>query len=114
MATKEQKAEYQRRWYEKNKAQHVANVAARKAAVRERVLAFVRELKEKTPCADCGNNYPYYVMDFDHLSDKEYALANMIQKGYDIPAVQKEIDKCEIVCANCHRERTHSRKNMLL
>jgi 5-methylcytosine-specific restriction endonuclease McrA len=109
MATKEQKAEYQKRWYEKNKARHVANVADRKKKIREKVTAFVRELKETTPCADCGINYPYFVMDFDHLRDKEYLLSNMISSGYDIESVQKEIDKCDIVCSNCHRRRTHMR-----
>lgn len=110
MPTKEQKAEYQRRWYEKNKQRHIENVAARRKEVVTRVKKFVCDLKEKTPCADCGVNYPSYVMDFDHLDDKSYAIANMIGHGYDIPAVQKEIDKCEIVCANCHRIRTHNRK----
>src|SRR5882757_10569168 len=99
------KAAAQKRWYEKNKAKHVANVSIRKKIVVERVKVFVKELKESSPCTDCGNKYPSYVMDFDHLGDKEYQIANMVQSGYDIPSVQKEIDKCEIVCANCHRIR---------
>lgn len=104
------KAASQKRWYEKNKKKHIANVAARKAQVVEQVTAQVRELKESTPCTDCGVKYPYYVMDFDHLSDKEYPIANMISQGYSMETVQKEIDKCEIVCANCHRVRTHERR----
>ena len=113
MATKEQKAAYQKAWYEKNKAKHIANVSARKKMVVEKVREFVRELKESTPCADCHKNYPSYVMDFDHLGDKEYPIANMIQQGYDIASVQREIDKCEIVCSNCHRIRTHARLTQL-
>lgn len=114
MQTKEQKAASQKRWYEKNKAKHIANVTLRKKEIVARVTAYVQELKAKTPCADCKVNYPYYVMDFDHLEDKKYKLADMIQHGYDLPAVQNEIDKCEVVCSNCHRQRTHTRKTTLL
>lgn len=110
MQTKEQKAISQKKWYEKNKARHVENVTKRKKEIIARVTKFVYELKERTPCADCGINYPAYIMDFDHLEDKKYQISNMIQSGYDMPTVQKEIDKCDIVCANCHRERTHQRK----
>lgn len=109
--TKEQKAISQKKWYEKNKARHLSNVSKRKQEIVKRVKEYVFALKESTPCADCGINYPSYVMDFDHLGDKEYQISNMIHAGYDIPSVQKEIDKCEIVCSNCHRIRTHNRKH---
>jgi 5-methylcytosine-specific restriction endonuclease McrA len=104
------KAEYQKRWYEKNKARHIANVAKRKAEVKLRASEYLRGLKESTPCVDCGKQYPYYVMDFDHLRDKEYQVSLMVGQGYDIPAIQKEIAKCEIVCSNCHRIRTFTRE----
>jgi hypothetical protein len=106
------KAASQKRWYEKNKQRHVANVMLRKAAIVKEVTAAVRKIKEETPCTDCGNNFPYYVMDFDHLSDKEYELSLMITQGYGMEKVQREIDKCELVCSNCHRIRTHNRSNM--
>lgn len=101
----------QKKWYEKNKNRHIQNVSLRKKQVIQRVRQFVAELKESTPCTDCGINYPSYVMDFDHLANKEYQISNMIHSGYDICSVQKEIDKCEIVCSNCHRVRTHNRLN---
>ena len=61
------------------------------------------------PCADCGVQYPYYVMDFDHREGvkKEFSLheAQRVTKR----AILREIEKCDVVCANCHRERTHRR-----
>lgn len=61
------------------------------------------------PCADCAVQYPYYVMDFDHREGvtKEFSLheAQRVTKR----AILREIEKCDVVCANCHRERTHRR-----
>jgi hypothetical protein len=108
------KAAAQKRWYEKNKERHKANTARRKAEVRLRSQEFLRELKESTPCTDCGVQYPYYVMDFDHLRDKKYQVALMPGMGYDIPAIKAEIAKCELVCANCHRVRTFTREQHML
>lgn len=110
---KAKKAEYQKRWYEKNKAKHIANVSARKSLVIVEVKAFVKQLKESTPCADCGKYFPHFVMDFDHLGDdKEYLISSMVGSGYGITTIQKEIDKCELVCSNCHRVRTFTRSGL--
>jgi hypothetical protein len=75
--------------------------------------AEIKELLHKAkdrPCADCGIKYPPYVMDFDHVhGEKEFAVSLSVQRGHALETVQKEIDKCEVVCANCHRIRTHAR-----
>lgn len=67
----------------------------------------IKSAKDK-PCADCGLKYPPYVMDFDHLSDKSFNIGR--HEGRSLNVLQIEIDKCEVVCANCHRERTWQRK----
>ena len=70
---------------------------------------YAREMKNR-PCADCGVSYPYYVMDFDHREEetKEYELSRT--ERMSINAVKREIAKCDVVCSNCHRERTHQRR----
>jgi len=69
----------------------------------------VRQAKAR-PCADCGVQYPYYVMDFDHRdgATKQFSLHAVTQVTKW--AVLREIEKCDVVCANCHRERTQRRK----
>jgi hypothetical protein len=47
------------------------------------------------------------VMDFDHLSDKQLNVSQMVT--YSDARFQAEIAKCEMVCANCHRLRTQTR-----
>lgn len=61
------------------------------------------------PCMDCGIKYPPYVMHFDHRPDEEklFGLAKMATRGLD--KIKAEIAKCDLVCANCHAERTHRR-----
>lgn len=70
--------------------------------------AIIREAKE-VPCTDCGVEYPYYVMEFDHLGDKHF---NVGQTGPTTGRERliREIAKCEVVCANCHAARSHHRR----
>ena len=90
--------------YEKNKKKIYSQVDAKKKEYHKWILTF----KHK-PCVDCKIKYPHYVMDFDHLKDKEFNLSQAARHGYGKEKVLKEIAKCELVCANCHRERTHKR-----
>lgn len=71
----------------------------------------VNDIKRKAPCSDCGNNFEPYLMDFDHLQDKEHDVSRMISQDYYKEQILKEIAKCEIVCANCHIVRTYARKS---
>ena len=70
---------------------------------------YIREAKSK-PCADCKISYPYYVMDFDHLPNivKVKDISRIAASG-SFQSLIEEIEKCEVVCANCHRERTQAR-----
>lgn len=73
-------------------------------------IRLARELKA-VPCSDCGAQYPYYVMQFDHLPErgaKQYNISELMVSG-STEALKAEAAKCEVVCANCHAERTHER-----
>jgi hypothetical protein len=75
---------------------------------RKELRVFSKELKS-VPCMDCKVEYPYYVMDFDHRDGltKEYNLSDM--RFCSKEKFLEEASKCDIVCANCHRERTYNR-----
>ncbi len=69
----------------------------------------IRAAKSK-PCADCGIQYPYYVMDLDHIiGEKKFAVSQAITVAGSIVKLIAEIAKCEVVCSNCHRFRTYNR-----
>ena len=76
---------------------------------KDRVQAHVRALKDN-PCMDCGEKYPHYVMDFDHREGetKINSVAYIIRR-WGMKKILEEIAKCDLVCANCHRERTWQR-----
>jgi hypothetical protein len=101
-------AEYHRSHYRKNPAAYKA--AAKRRLKRMRAL--IREGKDR-PCADCGLCYPYYVMDFDHREpDAKVANVNKLI-WFSEAKLREEIAKCDVVCANCHRERTYRRRQAL-
>lgn len=102
---KEKQREYSKRHYENNKE-------SRKAAVREQEKSKRRFLDavKSFPCIDCGLLWPPYVMQFDHLDPvaKTGNIATMVMRvGWS--KLIEEIMKCDIVCANCHAIRTHSK-----
>ncbi len=68
------------------------------------------DLAKDRPCLDCGIKYPPIVMDFDHLPgfQKDDNVASMLNRTEG--QIVREIAKCEVVCANCHRLRTLKRK----
>jgi len=95
-----------RRHYERNKAAFLERNNKKRSAMR----AYVRDLKERTPCADCEQHYPHYIMDFDHRDDVEkVADINALMSALSWTKLLTEIKKCDVVCSNCHRERTQQR-----
>jgi hypothetical protein len=102
----------QREWYQRYYREDSREKTRLEAKRLEEIKArrdLIRKAKDR-PCMDCGNGYPYYVMDFDHTDDnKEYTVGTMIGRRLSLAVIQAELDKCEIVCSNCHRERTHQR-----
>jgi hypothetical protein len=72
--------------------------------------AYVRELKQSNPCGDCGDLYPRYVMDFDHRDGSEKSdIVSQLINQLSWRRLREEIAKCDLVCSNCHRIRTHER-----
>ena len=69
--------------------------------------SLVEELKKDKPCVDCGNVFPTICMDFHHIESekKDNSISRLIKDGYGMKRIQQEIDKCVLVCANCHRIR---------
>jgi hypothetical protein len=103
---REQHNAYMREYMRKKREEDPHYCRGKSSSLRD----WVHTLKESTPCTDCKMMYPYYVMDFDHLPEFEKSgqISTMISQGAT-KKVKEEIAKCEIVCANCHRQRTHDR-----
>ena len=65
----------------------------------------VQELKAQCACAKCGDQRGY-VLDYHHINpdEKENGIARMVSNNYTLDKVFTEMEKCIVLCANCHRE----------
>jgi hypothetical protein len=59
-------------------------------------------------CSDCGEN-DRIVLEFDHVGDKRSEISTLVLRGVRVAEIEREIARCEVVCANCHRRRTAKR-----
>lgn len=89
-----------------------ANEKARSRRKGARRSEMVEQIKSH-PCMDCGGLFPTCVMDFDHrdptTKDRRFKSPGMMAARTSFSAYLAEIKKCDLVCANCHRVRTHMR-----
>jgi hypothetical protein len=102
--TGEAKKAYAKKHYLENKEKYQQSVVRHK----KRVLAKINALKDG-PCIDCGQKFPAVCMDFDHVRGDKVADISTLAYTSTFEKVLEEIDKCELVCSNCHRIRTWKR-----
>lgn len=93
-------------YYRRNRKHHLKVVkegnARRKRENQRRLL----ELLSHESCSDCGEQDPV-VLDFDHVRGRKIkAVSKMVVDGNSWDTILKEIAKCEVRCANCHRRKT--------
>ena len=62
------------------------------------------------PCGDCGARYPPCAVDFDHIDAPAKTNAVSRMASNSLERMLAEANKCDIVCANCHRMRTYVRR----
>jgi hypothetical protein len=104
-------SEYAKYWYKENTERHRENTRKWNAKHFQVAKEFVSQYLLRHPCVDCGNS-DIRVLDFDHVhGNKKNEIANMVKNGSAIKSISKEIDKCEVRCANCHRIRHWIERN---
>ena len=75
-----------------------------------KIRQYVADYKAASPCEDCGNSFPFYKLEFDHVwGKKEFNLSSAGVSVCSMRRVEAEIKKCVVVCRNCHAERTFRR-----
>src|SRR5438270_9717957 len=105
MWTADDQREYNVAYYAEHREEEIERVRVRQAAT----LEFLRDLRRR-PCQDCGGTFPPWVMDFDHRepSEKSFNVTSARAMLMSRPRLIAEIQKCDIVCANCHAVRTYT------
>lgn len=104
---KEKNKEYQKKHYSKNKQYYKDKSVARKIVLREKI----DEIKSKLYCIECGEN-DLSCLDFHHINkdNKEIEISTALSRGWSFNKILLEMEKCIILCANCHRKLHHNEK----
>ena len=99
--SREARREYDRNWYAGLSAQQKRHKVKTQAVRQKKIREEIRRYKQEHPCA-CGESHPA-CLDFHHLTkDKQINIADA--KGWGLARIMKEIKKCTVICANCHRK----------
>lgn len=99
---------YGREHYRKNTPYYIRKARRREKVERAHVRALIDEYLRQHHCVDCGCT-DITLLEFDHRdpSQKRNAIGRIALMG-SWPSVLREIEKCDVRCANCHRRRTAS------
>lgn len=97
-------------------SEHIKQITRRKERIVVDAKAWLIAYLRDHPCVDCGYS-DIRALEFDHVrGEKAREISVMIGQGYTPRGLAKEIAKCEVRCANCHRivtvERAQSYRSM--
>lgn len=87
---------------------HKRELEAKKQERVKRNKKVINKLKENSGCKDCGKFFNYWSLEFDHIipENKSFDISLAVGNGWSINYILNEINKCDVVCSNCHRIRT--------
>src|SRR3989338_838796 len=106
---KEYQRVYRMKWYRTHKQSELAHVRRRRKELRK----WFEEFKKTLKCSTCNENHPA-ALEFHHLSKKtkENSITNMVDNGNSIERIKKEMEKCIILCSNCHKKVHYKNSNI--
>jgi len=87
------------------KERHLQQVKERTELAREAARDYVYQYLLSHPCEICGERDPI-VLEFHHVGEKDMTITRMVSGGWSIKRIQAELDKCQVLCASCHRRVT--------
>jgi hypothetical protein len=97
-----------RKYFQARGDVHRAQVRAAREGRRLAARAFIDEHLRSRCCADCGER-DQRVLEFDHLAEKRANVTDLAREGASKRRLTAEVEKCDVVCVNCHRVRTAER-----
>lgn len=108
-ARKVYQKDYGRKHYEQHKQKYLKQNRVRREARRAWFVEYRKTLK----CVRCSEG-DWRCLDFHHVDrDKDKSIpstiSRMVTMCYSIERILKEIKKCEVLCANCHRRESFER-----
>ena len=104
---KECSREYIRDHYKKNRKYYLLKARRRNSEIRQKAREYIGSYLSTHPCVDCEET-DILVLEFDHKekSGKSDDVSRIIRRTASLEQLIKEISKCDVRCANCHRRKT--------
>ena len=94
----------QQRWYYKNREHRIAVKERRRRELRQ----WFDELKRaRATCTRCDEDRPR-ALDFHHPDEKTHEVSWMVRQGFSRRRIREEMQRCTVLCANCHRKEHYS------
>lgn len=93
--------------YLSNRVHHMA-VSTASRNIRQNISReYIFQYLKDHPCVDCGQSN-VLTLEFDHTDpiDKKNTISKMMCQGDKLDNIKKEMSKCEVRCANCHKIKT--------
>lgn len=104
-ATIDNRKALQKNWYQ----DHKEEIAKKHKRQKQELKAWVNSKKIK--CKICGEDRkPCLVFHHRNSANKNNNIGSMVASRATRQAIQEEIDKCDVLCANCHRWLHHKEK----
>ena len=109
---KEESARYSKEYYENNIERCKMVFNNRKREIKKQWYEFLTVLGHTT-CSVCGYNKCFAAIEYHHIDpeNKKYEIGRLFCLAfnkYNKEKLLSEIFKCNVLCANCHRERHYS------
>jgi hypothetical protein len=104
-------ADTRKKSYHKNKQYYID----KNNRIRKRNVEWYRNYKSTLSCIKCGEDHPA-CLDFHHRdsNEKESEISLMVNDSVSIDTIKSEIEKCDVLCSNCHRKHHYNEKYGLL
>ena len=100
--------EYRRKHYLENKEKYIKKAKENNTKNAVEMRQLVLDYLKHNSCVRCGESN-ILVLEFDHLKDKKFNIAQLANKWKE--ELLAEMAKCQVLCANCHKIKTHEQRN---
>jgi hypothetical protein len=96
---------YRKKHYAVNKKKYISKALRWNKKQGQVLRKFLYSILLDSYCLDCGET-DVLVLEFDHRRDKRFDISQMYKRRYSLTTIEKELEKCDVLCANCHRRKT--------
>lgn len=103
---------YQVDHYRRCRSRYLANAKKRREKKNAEYRALLTTYLSDKSCNECGES-DIRVLELDHFdpANKEFTVSQGVKLGYNMSLIRQEMEKCQVLCSNCHRKRTAAQFN---